>query len=182
MKIPVDKVLTTNRLDLEPLVSSHADATFADWSDPGLYGFIPTDPPANVAALRERYQQLESRRSPDGEEVWLNWMIRVRATGRYVGLVEVSVDRWGSAYLAYFVFAPEQRRGIATEACQRVIAYLRDECGATRVVAEMDTRNQASIHLIEALGCKRTGYSQAVDHFKGASSDEYRYERDLSAP
>jgi [ribosomal protein S5]-alanine N-acetyltransferase len=44
------------------------------------------------------------------------------------------------------------------------------------VVAKMDTRNFASIALVEALGFERVGTTIEADHFKGSVSDEHRYE------
>jgi RimJ/RimL family protein N-acetyltransferase len=43
-------------------------------------------------------------------------------------------------------------------------------------VAEMDTRNAASISLAEVLGFERVGTTLGADHFKGSVSDEHRYE------
>ena len=69
----------------------------------------------------------------------------------------------------------------STEACARVIRALFEEFGATRIIAEIDTRNQASIGLAERLGFRRTGFKPAADHFKAAPSDEYRYELESGA-
>jgi ribosomal-protein-alanine N-acetyltransferase len=44
------------------------------------------------------------------------------------------------------------------------------------VAAEIDTRNAASIALVENLGFERVGFQKDADHFKGSTSDEYRYE------
>jgi ribosomal-protein-alanine N-acetyltransferase len=51
----------------------------------------------------------------------------------------------------------------------------------SRVAAEIDTRNTASIHLVEALGFARVATTPGADFFKGAASDEYRYELSASA-
>jgi len=175
-----DKDLYTTRLALEPLAHRHARATFPDWGEPDLYRFIPQEPPESLSVLSERFRRLESRRSPDGQQVWLNWMIRLKSEGRYAGLVEISEDELGTASLAYFVFKPFWRRGIATEACLRIIEYLRDERGIHKVVAELDTRNIASIQLLTKLSFSRVGYRREADTFKGVISDEYRYERYLA--
>jgi L-amino acid N-acyltransferase YncA len=44
------------------------------------------------------------------------------------------------------------------------------------IVAEMDTRNAASISLAEALGFERIGTTLGADRFKGSVSDGHRYE------
>jgi RimJ/RimL family protein N-acetyltransferase len=112
--------------------------------------------------------------------VWLNWVLRQRATGAYVGMVEVTVHLDRTATLAYMVFPPFWRQGYATEACARVLAHLFADYQVTRVAAEIDTRNTASLRLIEALGFTRVALQRHAAFFKGAVSDEYRYER--SAP
>jgi RimJ/RimL family protein N-acetyltransferase len=170
-----EPVLTTDRLLLEPLTASHAAVLFEPLRDPALYRFIPDDPP-EAAELEEQYRFWEARRSPDGSEAWLNWALRRRVGAEYVGTLQASVLPDQSAFVAYVVFAQWQRQGYATEALARLVDYLIADLGATVVVAEIDTRNLASIALVERLGFHRVAMRRDADHFKGAPSDEYRYE------
>jgi RimJ/RimL family protein N-acetyltransferase len=172
--------LETPRLLLEPLIVSHAAVLYAALQAPGLYRFIPQDPPTSLKALAARYTAISTRHSPDGREGWLNWAARLRATGPYIGTIEVTVHADRTASLAYMVFPPFQRQGYAKEACTRVLAHLFAEYRVSRVAAELDTRNAASMHLVEALGFTRVATTPNADFFKGTASDEYRYE--LSAP
>lgn len=165
----------TERLLLEPLRGAHAAELFDLLSDERLYRDIPQEPPATLAALTTRYERLETRQSPGGEQHWLNWAVRSKADGRCVGRVEVTVRRDGSAHLAYEIGPAYWRRGIATEACGRVIRALFEEAGATEVRAEVDTRNLPSIRLLERLGFERTGFRANADFFKGRASDEWSY-------
>ena len=171
-----EKPLKTSRLSLEPLVVAHATKLYDHLSDRRLYAFIPQDPPVSAQALEGRYRRLLGRRSPDGSEAWLNWAIRLRGGERYAGVLEATVRKDGTAFIAYTVFVPCQRRGLAREGCKRLLSHLFRDYGVSRVVAEVDTRNAASIALVEALGFARVSFRQNADHFKGASSDEYRYE------
>ena len=70
------RTLETAALTLEPLTVRHADEMFAVLGDPAIYEY-ENEPPASLDALRRRYAALESRRSPDGSEGWLNWVIRL---------------------------------------------------------------------------------------------------------
>lgn len=167
--------IVSERLLLEPLVAGHARLLFADLQDPGLYTFIPRDPPASLASLEARWRRLESRRSPDGSEAWLNWVARRREGGESVGLVEATVAG-ETAHLAWTVLARFQRRGYGREACLAMIAHLRAEHAVTRFAAAIDTRNAASIGLVESLGFARVGLVRDADAFKGSTSHEYRYE------
>lgn len=171
-----DRVLGTRRLLLEPIKASHAAELFEPLRDYRLYAFIPQEPPASEAALRDRYGKLSSRRSPEGDEAWLNWAMRERDTGEYVGLLEATVQGDRIAFIAYIVFVPHQRKGFAAEGCRRLIRHLFEDYGAVVIVAEIDTRNAASIAIVEDLCFVRTALKKDADHFKGASSDEYRYE------
>jgi RimJ/RimL family protein N-acetyltransferase len=168
--------LETPRLLLEPILPGHAPVLYERLQDERLYRFIPQDPPDTPEALEDRYQFLSGRRSPDGREAWLNWAVRERGSGEYAGTLEATVYDEGTAIIAYMVFVPYQRRGIAAEACGRLLEHLFEGYRASMVAAEIDTRNAASIALVESLGFERVGFQKDADHFKGSTSDEYRYE------
>lgn len=174
--ISPERVLETRRLLLEPLAAAHAAELYEHLLDRRLYTFIPQDPPVSEGSLEDRYRKLSTRRSPDGSEAWLNWAVRERETGRYAGTLEATVEGDRTAFVAYTVFVPYQRRGFAAEGCERILAHLFEDYGVSAIVAEIDTRNAASVALVESLGFGRVALLEGVDHFKGASSDEYRYE------
>jgi [ribosomal protein S5]-alanine N-acetyltransferase len=184
---PVEETtLETGRLVLEPLLPEHSPLLFEGLADERLHRFIPTDAPASVEALERRYRKLSSRRSPDGSEVWLNFAMRLREgttpedaavrQATYVGTLEATVFPNRSAYIAYTVFVPFWRQGYAREGSARMLRHLLEDYRVLVVVAEMDTRNAASVSLAEALGFERVGTTLGADHFKGSVSDEHRYE------
>jgi [ribosomal protein S5]-alanine N-acetyltransferase len=184
---PVEETtLETERLLLEPLLPEHAALLFEDLADERLYRFIPTDAPELAEALESRYRKLSSRRSPDGSQVWLNFAMRLREgttpevevvrQATYVGTLEATVYPDRSAYIAYSVFVPFWRQGYAREGCARMLRHLLEDYRVRVVVAEMDTRNAASVALAESLGFGRVGTTLGADHFKGSVSDEHRYE------
>lgn len=148
-----DAPLATPRLDLEPLVAAHARELFAALRDPALYRFIEERPPASLAALEARYRVLERRAPPDGrDEVWLNWACRERASGHIAGLVQATVAPGAPALLAYVFSARGQGRGLAREACRRVLRSLFDDWAQAAVEATVDPDNTRSIALLQALG------------------------------
>jgi RimJ/RimL family protein N-acetyltransferase len=123
---------------------------------------------------------LETRRSPNGKQLWLNWAIRAKSGGA-AGLVQATGFPEGRASIAYELFAAYQGRGIATEAVRAALEDLRDRAHLTVATALVDTRNEKSIALLERLGFVRTSFIKDADEFKGSTSDEYRYALDLSA-
>jgi ribosomal-protein-alanine N-acetyltransferase len=167
-------VLTTD-LRLEPLQPHHAALLFDGFSDAGLYTFIPQEPPADIEALRKRYQRLSARRSPDGTQAWLNWAVFHIPSERYAGLVEATVTATG-ADIAYFVFRQSQGQGIGRKAVGTIIAWLHDN-GVATIGASIDTRNITSIALVAGLGFKQVALIKGADTFKGTVSDDFRFER-----
>lgn len=170
--------LRTPDFTLEPLLKSHAPELFAALSDPAHYAFIPQDPPASVALLSERYERWEARRSPDGFELWLNWLIRLPA-GEAAGLVQATGKPDGSVAIAYELSNAFGGRGLATRAVHRMLRHLRDDAGFVTATALVDTRNTKSVKLLERLGFTRARFIKDADFFKGSPSDEYGYELDL---
>ncbi|HKO67308.1 MAG TPA: hypothetical protein VJU53_05840, partial [Burkholderiaceae bacterium] len=70
------QTLVTPALTLEPLLASHAEEMFEVLSDEAIYQYLDYEAPVSADHLRTVYQRLEARRSPDGQQVWLNWVIR----------------------------------------------------------------------------------------------------------
>ncbi len=167
--------LETLRLSLEPLVTSHAAAIYKQLLDERLYQFIPQSPPKSLQALESRYHVLSSRQSPDGQEVWLNWAVRLRE-GNFIGTLEATVYPNCTAAIAYMIFPMFWQQGYAKEGCRRLLNHLFEDYQVSVVSAEVDTRNIASINLVEALRFKRLSTQTNADFFKGAFSHEYLYE------
>ncbi|HUF73874.1 MAG TPA: GNAT family N-acetyltransferase [Gammaproteobacteria bacterium] len=127
----LDARISTARLELTPLRRDHAEEMFSILSDVSLYEHTRGVPPASVSELHARYTYLESRRSPDGTEAWLNWVLVEIATGMSIGYVQVTVTSQ-HADIAWVVGTLWQRRGFATEAANAVVAWLR--CAGVRAV------------------------------------------------
>jgi [ribosomal protein S5]-alanine N-acetyltransferase len=170
-----ETVLETERLLLEPLRERHAKHLFPLLADPQIYTFIPQDPPVSLAELQTRYKRLETRHSPEGEALWLNWAIYLKTEKHYAGIVEVTIGNDKTAYLAYELNPNFWGFGYATEACQQVIKTLFTEYPVTEIIAEVDTRNVASSKLLERLSFERVRIKERADFFKGAYNDEYVY-------
>lgn len=136
---------------LEPQTAAHAPELFAVLDDPELYVFTDDKGPASLAALTERLRRLESRRSPDGAEHWLNWVVR-NAEGAAVGYIQATVRRGGEAEIAYVLGRAHWGWGFATRACDAMLDALVDDYGVIRASATLDPRNAASLALLRRLG------------------------------
>ena len=143
--------IESNALRLEPLAVAHAEEMFEPLSAAVIYDYMAGGPPSSIAALRERYVNLERGRSADGRQQWLNWIIRVRS-GRCAGFVQATLYPGHTGDFA-FVLAPEHwGHGVAFEACQAAIPYIASELGVTELFATVDPRNARSIRLLTRLG------------------------------
>jgi len=147
----------TERLDLEPLTADHAAELAPVLDDTALHEFIG-GAPLPAAALARRYARLAARRSPEGHQLWGNWVMRVRDTGKSVGTVQVTMPAdgpaAGPAEVAWVVGVQTQGHGYAKEAACGLVALLR-EAGWT-VVAHIHPAHLASQRVAHAAGLSPT--------------------------
>src|SRR5436190_18712321 len=92
-------VIETGSFTLEPQTAAHAEEMFAVLSDPAIYEH-ENEPPPSLERLRARFAKLESRRSADGQQQWLNWVIRLPSS-ELIGYVQATIDPTGRAAIAY---------------------------------------------------------------------------------
>lgn len=138
---------------LEPLVAAHAEEMFEVLSDPAIYEF-ENEPPASVDALRDRYRRLEARRSADGHQAWLNWVLRL-PDGHLAGYVQATLLQDGSAYIAYELGSRYWRRGMGSSAVGAMLAELKSQYAVSLAVAVLKAQNHRSRGLLQKLGFQR---------------------------
>ena len=173
----LNPMLETPRLRLAPQGPEHAAAMMRVLADSRTHEFVPANPPTDEKALRDRFERLSSRRSPDGAEYWLNWV--VFAGEKALGTVQATVTPAAARAHVAYMFHPESwGRGYATEAVRVTLEHLKI-LRVSRLEANIDTRNLKSQRLVERLGFERVEEVKGADEFKGGVSDEYRYELPL---
>ena len=101
--------------------------------------------------MRDRFTRLETRRSGDGTERWLNWIVRI-ASGEAVGYVQASVEPDGRAFIAYVFASRWWGQGLAQEAVRAMMDELRGAYDARHFVAVFKQRNARSRALLMRLG------------------------------
>ncbi len=141
--------MTARSFALEPLCQSHAAPLFAILAEPELWSLTDSAPPVSLEELAARYRRLESRRSPDGSQTWLNWAIVTDAGP--IGFVQATVEHQ-IAEIAYVVGRAYEGRGYASVAVGDMLARLRGNYGVATFVATVDARNAASLRLLARLG------------------------------
>ena len=171
------RTLQGHELRLEPQVAAHAEEMFAVLSDPNLYAH-ENEPPASLEWLRERFARLESRRSKDGSELWLNWVARL-PTGEAIGYVQATVHATHRAAIAYVFGSRWWGRGLATEAVELMTAELASNYEVETFIAVLKASNARSRKLLERLGF---ALADAAAHQRlGVDRDEILMTRPLSA-
>jgi RimJ/RimL family protein N-acetyltransferase len=144
-------IVTKQTVTLEPRTMAHAEELFPVLAEAALYEFIDEEPPESVAALRRKLARSESRKSPDGSEHWLNWVVR-DASQRVAGYVQATVAANLETNVAYVIGSAFWGRGVATEAVAQMLDIVATEFGVKRFIVVAERRNIKSIRLAERLG------------------------------
>lgn len=169
------RVITTGSLTLEPQVAAHAEEMFVVLSDPAIYEY-ENEPPRSLEWLRERFAKLESRSSPDGQEQWLNWVIRMPTT-ELIGYVQATVRSDGRAAIAYELASAYWGRGLAREAVQAMISELVEHYQVHGLTAVLKRENIRSLRLLERLGFSPASPEQHVE--QGVEPRELLMQREI---
>jgi RimJ/RimL family protein N-acetyltransferase len=173
-------MIKTRRLVMEPVTPDHAEAMFEGLRDPRGYMFMPDDPPETIAALRSRFQVLARGAPPDGSEIWLNWMLRRRRRRHYVGFVQATVTPAArTSLVAYHIFPAFWRQGFGREALAAMLEEIALRHDVREAEAYIDTRNIASIRLVEAEQFVLRERIDDADVIRGERSDEFVYTKRL---
>jgi RimJ/RimL family protein N-acetyltransferase len=155
--IDLDRGWLTERLNLEPLAVAHAAELALLLDDASLHEFTG-GAPLSAADLAARYARLAARRSPEGDQLWGNWVIRIRAAGTAAGIVQATLPAGGQAAgpaeVAWVVVRAAQGRGYASEAARSLVTVLGD-AGWT-VVAHIHPGHLASQRVARAAGLSPT--------------------------
>ncbi len=156
------RVITTDKLTLEPQTAAHAEEMFVVLSDPAIYEY-ENEPPQSLEWLRARFTKLETRLSADGDEQWLNWVIRL-PTSELIGYVQATVRREGRAAIAYELSSSYWGRGLAHQAVTAMMVELVEHYGVRSSFAVLKGENFRSIRMLERLGFSLDSPEQHVAH------------------
>ncbi len=147
---PLLRRIATRRLLLEPQVAGHARGMFALLQDPALYRYENEAPPS-LEWLEERFRRLETRRAADGDEQWLNWVVRLRDSS-LIGFVQATLRKDRTAAIAYVFGSPHWSHGYASEAVSAMLDELVAYYGAAGFAAVLKRDNLRSVRLLDRLG------------------------------
>jgi RimJ/RimL family protein N-acetyltransferase len=143
-------------LNLTPLEVEDAEQVVAVLGDERLHEFIGGQP-LTLDELRDRYARLVAG-SGKADEVWLNWILRLRADSQPVGTVQATLttdgDRW-TAHVAWVIGADFQNQGFASEAARALVEWLREQ-GVEDIAAHVHRDHRASVVVATRAGLRST--------------------------
>lgn len=121
----------------------------AMWTEPQVRRFLWDD----VAIAREQALDVLAATVGDFRERRYGlWGAHLAATGTLVGFVGCRPWPSGEPELLYGLLPEWWGRGLATEACEAVLAHVFDTLGHPLVYAATDPPNAASVRVMERLG------------------------------
>jgi RimJ/RimL family protein N-acetyltransferase len=144
--------IVTERLELRPLVLEDAEEMAGVLADEGLHRFTGGQP-MSLPELRSRFRTLVVGRSPDGRQIWLNWVVRLRDRGHAIGTVQAtltSATMPRRAWVAWVIGVPWQGRGFASEAATSLVEWLSPQ--VTDVAATIHPDHAASQRVASRAG------------------------------
>lgn len=129
--------------------------------------------PENARAFIQDLASLE----PGMPGEWFQFALEVMDTGVHIGDIGLHVlaDDPQQAEIGYTLAYHYQGMGYASEAVQAVLAYCFEVLRLHRITATVDTRNQASIRLLERLGFRREGHFVQSYRETDRRTDEFLY-------
>ncbi|MEU6132341.1 GNAT family N-acetyltransferase [Saccharopolyspora sp. NPDC047091] len=155
---PAAAPLLTVRLRLEPLRVEHARETAPVLDDVRLHEWTG-GAPRSPDELAARYRWQVAGRSPDGEQGWLNWILRDRGDGRVRGTVQATLTRPEPellrAALAWVVGTEHQGHGYAREAALAMTGWLHEQ-GVGELTAHIHPGHRRSSAVARAVGLSPT--------------------------
>jgi RimJ/RimL family protein N-acetyltransferase len=158
---------------IEPLEARHAAELFEALQDPRLYPFIPEKPPLTLERLQAGFRHFCGGPPAGSGEVWLNWVIRDRASGACIGTLQATRFASGELWVGYKIIPPWWGRGVGTSGLRWLVDELQLRFPGVPVLASVDTRNTASVRVLEKCGFALLRREAAELH--GETTEDFIY-------
>ena len=168
--------IATSRLVLEVRREVHAAEVYEACCDESLYTYISMNIPESLDWLANSMKTLERQTSPDGSELWFGWVGKDMLSKKPVGIFGITIVG-EEAFVSYIVFQEFWGCGMAVEACDAIIKYIKIAFNPKRFVIEMDTRNRSSVKVAEKLGFEFVKVTDNAAMIKGKVSHEFQFQK-----
>jgi RimJ/RimL family protein N-acetyltransferase len=138
------------RLKLIPVASHHAEDMFPVLAEPALYHFTGGLPPKDMESVQRWFSDLETRKSPDGTQQWLTWIVHLKTQNACIGYVQATVTE-AEADIAWLIGTNWQGEGYAKEAVAMLVSWLREQ-RIKRLTAHIHPNHKASQWVAKSVG------------------------------
>lgn len=168
--------LETDRLLLRPFCDEDLEAFLAYRNDPDVARWQGWRFPYPRERGVEFIEEMKNK-NPAEPEGWYQAAIITKESGEFIGdaAFHFKKDENRKAYIGCTIMQKHWRKGYGSEVSRRLLAYLFDECGIHRIVAETDVENVGSYSTLERLGFRREAHLVENIWFKGNWASEYHY-------
>lgn len=124
-----------------------------------------------------QYLERQAAQEPGEAGGWMSFAVELRREARVIGEVGIFLPKQPrSKGDVGWSFHPDYHgQGYATEAARVLLAYAFEELQLHRVTSGCDTRNTASLRLMERLGMRREGHYIQSTLLHGVWRDDYSY-------
>jgi RimJ/RimL family protein N-acetyltransferase len=169
-------LLETDRLLLRRFTDADLDSFLSYRNDPDVARWQGWSVPYPRETAIERFDEM-NKQDLDAPEAWLQIAIIVKNNREMIGdcVFFPNKNDQRQAYIGCTIAQNHWRKGYAVEALSRLLAYLFEERGVHRVIAETDVENVAAWTTLERLGFRRESHLIENIWFKGAWGSEYHY-------
>lgn len=166
--------LSTDRLELRPLVAGDAPALLEIFSDPAVTRYGSSPPWKDLQVANDAIAR-DIRSAAEG--VCFRLGLFRREDGALIGTCTLfSIDaQCRRAEIGYALAASEWGKGYASEAVTALLAYGFDEMKLNRIEADIDPLNVASARALERQGFVKEGHLKERWIVDGQVSDSVIY-------
>lgn len=147
-------ILTTASLELRPFSIEDLDSLHELWTDPAVKRFLFDD---RTISREEALSHLYRSERCFHEKGYGLWLFSPRGEKSVAGFSGFFPSFEDVPSLIFGTRPDHWGRGYASEAVAAVLAHAFGTLGLSRVVADVDEPNAASIRVLEKLGMSRTG-------------------------
>jgi len=167
--------LESRRLILREFSMSDWPALNAYTSDPEVVKYMPFGP-TTEAQTREHISECLTTAAEQPRRIY-ELAVVVRAENYLIGTATIALhpQEWRHASFSYLLHPHYWGYGYATEAMRTLINFGFRDLHLHRLEDTADTRNQASVRVMEKLGMRREGHLRETIWKDGQWYDEYIY-------
>ncbi|HCA48367.1 MAG TPA: GNAT family N-acetyltransferase [Armatimonadetes bacterium] len=166
--------LLTERLELRDFGEADVEWVQAWACDPAVVRFMPWGP-NTPEQTREFLQRKFAERTGVPRRTW-DLAVVNHGTGRLIGSAGLRLDETlQQAYIGYCFHRDAWGHGFATEAARVLLRFGFEQLGLHRIHATVDSRNGASIRVLDKIGMRQEGRLREHLMQRGEWRDSFLY-------